>query len=394
MNSYSYYKNALKDIPKPCLFLDENLFNKNIQSILLASKGKNIRIASKSVRSLGILKEILNYSPVFQGVMCFSAKEALYLNDNGLDDLLVAYPVWNTDDLMSIAKRLANSQTITLMIDSFEHINHLETIAAKINNTFLVCLDIDLSSHYPGLHFGVHRSSVKTVKQANNLINRIIDSPYLTLDGIMGYEAQIAGLPDNNPHQVTKNKIIRRLKKNSSKQLMKKRRKIISLLAKKDIPLRFINGGGTGSLHQTVTENVTEVTVGSGFFHSHLFDYYQDYTNHPALVYAIEITRIPRKHIYTCAGGGYVASGAMGEDRLPKVHLPKGAKLTKNEGAGEVQTPIFYKGNLTLKHGDPIIMRHSKAGELTEHFHHIHLIKDGKIIKKYKTYRGDFQCFL
>lgn len=84
----------------------------------------------------------------------------------------------------------------------------------------------------------------------------------------------------------------------------------------------------------------------------------------------------------------------MGEDRLPIVHLPKGAKLTKNEGAGEVQTPIFYKGNLTLKHGDPIIMRHSKAGELAEHFHHIHLINDGKIIKKYKTYRGDYQCFL
>jgi len=394
LNSYSYYEDALKNIPKPCLFLDEALFKKNIQSILLASKGKNIRIASKSIRSLDILKEILNYSPVFQGVMCFSAKEALYLNDHGLDDLLIAYPVWNTNDLMTITKRIANQQTITLMIDSFEHIDHLETIAAETNALFLVCLDIDLSSDYPGLHFGVHRSSVKTVKQANNLINRIIDSPYLTLDGIMGYEAQIAGIPDNHPHQKTKNKIIRQLKKNSSKQLMKKRRKIISLLAKKNIPLRFINGGGTGSLHQTATENVTEVTVGSGFFHSHLFDYYQDYTNHPALACAIEITRIPRKHIYTCAGGGYIASGAMGEDRLPIVHLPKGAKLTKNEGAGEVQTPIFYKGNLTLKHGDPIIMRHSKAGELAEHFHHIHLINDGKIIKKYKTYRGDYQCFL
>jgi len=175
---------------------------------------------------------------------------------------------------------------------------------------------------------------------------------------------------------------------------MKKRKKIIHLIEQKGINLRFINGGGTGSLHQTVTENVTEATVGSGFFNSHLFDNYKDYTNKPALAYAIEITRKPTKHIYTCTGGGYIASGAMGIDRLPQVYLPKGAKLTKNEGAGEVQTPIFYNGAIPLSHGDPIIMRHSKAGELAEHFHSIQLIKDGKIINSYKTYRGDSQCFL
>lgn len=391
---YNYYKAALKEVPKPCLFLDAELFDKNIQSILNASNGKKIRLASKSIRSLAVIKDILNYSDTFQGVMCFTVNEALYLNDNGLDDLLIAYPVWNKNELKSVAKRVESNQTITLMIDSIEHIEHLERIASEHEQSFLVCLDIDLSSDYPGLHFGVYRSPVKTVKQAFKLIERIVASPYLKLDGIMGYEAQIAGITDTDPANQLKNKIIRRLKKQSSKELMKKRQKIIRLIEKKGIELRFINGGGTGSLHQTSKENVTEVTVGSGFFHSHLFDHYEDYSNQPALVYAIEITRIPSKHIYTCTGGGYIASGAMGNDRLPKVHLPKDAKLTKNEGAGEVQTPIFYKGDIPLKHGDPIFMRHSKAGELTEHFHLIHLIKDGKIINQYKTYRGDYQCFL
>lgn len=392
--SYIYYKEALKDITKPCLFLDTHLFNENIQTILNASNGKKIRIASKSIRSLPILKDILNYSTTFQGVMCFTADEAIYLNNNGLNDLLIAYPVWDTNQLKKVAKRVSTGQTLTLMIDSIEHIKHLEHIASQNQQQFLVCLDIDLSTKYPGLHFGVHRSPIKTVKQAIKLVNRIIKSPYLKLDGLMGYEAQIAGVTDNNPNSKIKNGVIRRLKKDSSKKLMKKRKKIIHLIEQKGINLRFINGGGTGSLHQTVTENVTEATVGSGFFNSHLFDNYKDYTNKPALAYAIEITRIPTKHIYTCTGGGYIASGAMGIDRLPQVYLPKGAKLTKNEGAGEVQTPIFYNGSIPLSHGDPIIMRHSKAGELAEHFHSIHLIKDGKIINSYKTYRGDSQCFL
>src|SRR5690625_6083175 len=111
----------------------------------------------------------------------------------------------------------------------------------------------------------------------------------------MGYEAQIACITDVNPNSKIKNSVIRKLKKNSSKKLMKKRKKIIHLIEQKGINLRFINGGGTGSLHQTLTENVTEATVGSAFFNSHYFANYRDSTKQPALAYAIEITRKPTK---------------------------------------------------------------------------------------------------
>src|SRR5690625_1795929 len=227
--SYIYYKEALKDITKPCLFLDTNLFKENIQTILNASNGKKIRIASKSIRSLPILKDILNYSTTFQGVMCFTADEAIYLNNNGLNDLLIAYPVWDTNQLKKVAKRVSTEQTLTLMIDSIEHIKHLENITSHNQLQFLVYKHIHLSIIYLALHFGVHRSPIKTVKQAIKLINRIIKSPYLKLDGLMGYEAQIACITDDNPNSKIKNSVIRKLKKNSSKKLMKKRKKIIQI---------------------------------------------------------------------------------------------------------------------------------------------------------------------
>lgn len=395
MRNYDYYKNALHTIPKPCAFLDHDIFTQNINDIAASSNHKQIRIATKSIRSVSVLKEIEASSPTYQGFMCFTAEEALYLQEHGLDDLLIAYPIWDSIPLRKVSKLVKENYKITVMVDSLEHIERLEHIAKEADSHFLVSIDIDLSSTIFGIYFGVHRSPIKTTEQALAVVKRVSESTYLQLDGIMGYEAQIAGVTDNVPNQMAKNMFIRYLKQKSSKELIKKRKEIITQIKELGISLRFINGGGTGSLHQTSLEDdVTEVTVGSGFFNSHLFDNYQAFKLQPAAGFAIEITRIPKEHIYTCFGGGYIASGPADKDKLPQVFLPKGARLIANEGAGEVQTPIFYNGDVPLKHGDPVIMRHSKAGEVCERFQYLHVIKNGEVINKYATYRGDQQCFL
>lgn len=395
MNSYEYYREALAGIPKPCAFLDVDLLNQNIKEIIKSSNQKQIRIATKSIRSVEVLQKISTSSSYFSGYMCYTAEEALYLHSLGFNDLLIAYPISDETYLKKIAARMKDNAFIIVMVDSIEHINRLEKIAAEEKSTFFVCVDIDLSSQLFGIHFGVHRSPIKTIHQAISIVKRVYESAYLKLDGIMGYEAQIAGLADNNPHKRAKSQFIRFLKKKSLAELNTKRKAIVEKIAALGVKLRFVNGGGTGSLQLTALEDdITEVTVGSGFYFPHLFDHYQDFQYMPAVGYAIEITRTPTKHIYTCHGGGYTASGAIDNDKQPQVYLPAGAKLTTTEGAGEVQTPIYYAGDISLKLGDPIIMRHSKAGELCEHFQYLYLIQQGKVIGKYTTYRGDGQCFL
>lgn len=395
MFSYDDIRQALSTVPKPCAFLHEPSLEKNIESILQMAGDKTIRIASKSIRSVTVLKKIIEYSERFQGIMCFTADEAAYLHENGFDDLLVAYPVWDEGQLRKVCRLVKDGAIITLMIDSVEHISRLETIAKEENGTFLVAVDIDLSSSFPGLHFGVYRSPIRTVDNVMDLIRKINHSKYIKLDGLMGYEAQIAGVVDNAPGQLLKNKLIRLLKRRSRKEIAVKRSEIMKALKQEGIDIRFINGGGTGSLQSTQKDpNVTEVTAGSGFYNSHLFDKYEDFTLTPAVGFAVEITRKPEENIFTCAGGGYVASGAAGKDKLPEIFLPKGAKLITNEGVGEVQTPIMYDGPIKLAHGYPIIFRHSKAGELCERFHYLYIINDNKIIDKITTYRGDGKCFL
>lgn len=159
--------------------------------------------------------------------------------------------------------------------------------------------------------------------------------------------------------------------------------------------LRFVNGGGTGSMESTCAEDrVTEVTVGSGFYHSHLFDHYSNFKGKPAAGFAVGISRKPKRKMYTCLGGGYIASGSSDKDKAPEPYLPKGCELVEQEGAGEVQTPITYSGKEQLELGDPIFFRHSKAGELCERFNELLLIRNGKVHSRIPTYRGEGKSFL
>lgn len=395
MRDYRYYQSAFAGVPKPFAFVDLDFLEENAEQICLQSNGKPVRIASKSIRSVAILKHILQLDDCFRGLMCYSAPEALHLCKAGFDDLLLGYPLWEKSWLLALASEIKNGKSITLMLDSVPHVEHLEQIARETGARLPVCLDIDMSSDLLGLHFGVWRSPLRSLEAALSIAKRVASSDHLYIDGVLGYEAQIAGVGDRYPRQFLKNSLIRLLKQYSIKEVAERRATLVHAIRELGISLRFVNGGGTGSLHLTGKEDaVTEVTAGSGFFSPGLFDYFQDFRFHPAAGFALEIIRKPAAHIYTCAGGGYIASGSAGPDRLPKPYLPAGAKLFPHEGAGEVQTPIRYQGMETLQLGDPIFFRHAKAGELCERFPKLYCVSGGKIIEEVTTYRGDGLCSL
>jgi D-serine deaminase-like pyridoxal phosphate-dependent protein len=394
-HTYQYYKTVFHGRAMPFAFVDLDLFTANMRQTIARAGTKRIRIASKSIRTVALIEKILASNPAFQGVMCFTAPEAVWLSRRGLDDLLLGYPCWHTEQVRAICGEVRQGKTIVLMIDAAEHAEHLAAIAAAEGVTLPVCLDLDMALDLPGLHFGVWRSSVRTRDDALKVFAAIERCKHVRLDGVMGYEAQIAGVGDNAPHQRAKNALIRVLQRRSVRLVAERRGAVVRTLIDRGAQLRFINGGGTGSLESTTREAVvTEATVGSGFFAPTLFDDYRAFRYLPAAGFAIEIVRRPRPDLYTCLGGGYVASGSAGPAKLPRPYLPAGAALLPLEGAGEVQTPIRYRGGERLGLGDPIFMRHSKAGELCEHFNTLLLVADGAVADEVPTYRGEGQAFL
>lgn len=378
----------------PFAWVDLDQLDRNISIHLQRARPVPVRIASKSIRSVEILRYLLSASAQMQGIMCYHPAEAAWLGSLGFDDLLIAYPSLDAAALDAALDQVAAGRTIYFMVDLIEHVQAISTLARKKNVEALICLDLDMSVQYPLLYFGVRRSQIRNAEDALALYRKMQDLPNVALKGVMGYEAQIAGLPDAVPGQFAKNQVIRLLKRNAIPKIESRRTRTVLALRNAGADIQLVNGGGTGSVESTIAEpTVTEVTVGSGFYCSHLFDHYQGFKAVPAAGFAVQVTRNPNSQIFTCNGGGYVASGTAEPLKLPKPYLPPNIRLEANEGAGEVQTPIHFQGT-ELQCGDPVFFRHAKAGELCERFNSLFLIRSNQIEREVATYRGDGKVFM
>ena len=90
--------------------------------------------------------------------MCYTAAEALFLAEQGFDDFSLGYPQWRPDAIRSVVNLVSEGRSITFMVDSVEHVEHIEQFAKQQGSVMPICIDMDMSVHYPGLHFGVWRS--------------------------------------------------------------------------------------------------------------------------------------------------------------------------------------------------------------------------------------------
>jgi D-serine deaminase-like pyridoxal phosphate-dependent protein len=406
MNIRERYDAATADLEPPFAIVDLDAFRANAADLVRRAKGKPIRVASKSVRCRALLEEVLAMDG-FEGVMSFTLREALWLAREGVsDDIMVAYPTSDRAALAELAADEHTAATISIMVDCVEHLDLIEKVLAEHTPgqtaPIRVWIDIDAAYHAlrGRLRVGARRSPIVTPSQAAELAKEITKRPAFTLVGIMAYESQIAGVGNNPPGRPAMARAIRILQAKSRLELARRRAAIVTavraVLAEAGRPaLKFVNGGGTGSIETTTAERaITEVAAGSGLYQPHLFDYYTNFRGRPAALFALSVVRRPAPGIVTALGGGYLASGPGDKIRLPQPYLPAGLSFDGNEGAGEVQTPLLGKAADLLRIGDRVWFRHTKAGELCERFAALHLIESDSLVRTVPTYRGEGQTFL
>lgn len=401
MSTYDEWKQILNGIPLPAVFVDLDAFDRNIKRFVEAARAvstrHSIRLATKSVRVPALIRRVLDSGIPFRGLMCYAAAEAAFLAQQGFDDLLVAYPTRQASDVAALRQIHASGKTIRQMVDSLDTARVISAGMEGVNRPFEIAIDIDMSLRMAGgrVHLGVRRSPIRSVEQAVDLIRQINRLPNLRCRSVMGYEAQVAGLADQNPFKRTISPIVRLIRQKSRSRVADFRRKLSEQLEKEGTPLELFNGGGSGSVNFTAAEPwLTELTIGSGLLCSHYFSYFSNIAPEPACFFALQTTRSSDPGYITCAGGGYIASGEPGWEKVPVPCLPDGLKLVSMEGCGEVQTPLIVPRGSSLKAGDPVLFRHSKAGELAEHFNQYHLASGNNVVDVVPTYRGLGQCFL
>ncbi len=390
-------RRALKDESLPAVVVDLDAFDRNASHAagLLEHEGHTLRLATKSVRVPALLRRVLDRGAPYAGLMCFSAREAAALAGEGFDDLLVAYPTVDGSDLRALRGVHEAGTDVKLMVDSLEQLVALSTAMAGVDRPFPVVLDVDMSLRTAGLHMGVRRSPLRATEDVLGLLERASELPHVAPTGLMGYEAQVAGLGDRNPFKPWMNPVFRIVRGRSVAAVARRRAQLAEAVRAAGHTLDLFNGGGTGSLDTTAREpHLTELTVGSGLLCSHLFDYYSDVRFEPACFFALQAVRSSDPGYVTCLGGGYVASGEPGWDKVPVPHDPPGLRLVRAEGCGEVQTPLQLPAGVDIRTGEPVLFRHAKAGELAERFDRYTLVSGGEIVDRVPTYRGLGWCFL
>jgi D-serine deaminase-like pyridoxal phosphate-dependent protein len=372
---------ATSSLEPPFAVVDLAAFDANAAELLRLAAGKPVRLASKSVRCRFLADRAS--AAGFSGVLAFTLPEALWLDAQGTDDVVVAYP--STD---STALAAAAGRRVTLMVDCEDHLD-----AAPAGGR--VCLDLDAGWRpLDGrIRIGARRSPVRTPGAAAALARAAL-ARGLVVDGVMAYEAQIAGVGDAPPGRPLYGAAVRAMQAASARELASRRGAMVAAV-RAVAPLRFVNGGGTGSVARTAADRaVTEIAAGSGLFGPTLFDAYRAWRPRPAAFFVLPVVRKPSAATATVLGGGYVASGAPGRDRLPVPVHPPGLRLDRTEGAGEVQTPLLGAGAAGLAVGDRVWFRHAKAGELCERFATLALVAGDALVEVVPTYRGEGHAFL
>ena len=398
MDELSRLRAATAHLDAPFALVDLHALNANAADMVRRAGGKPIRLASKSVRCRAILARVLARDG-YQGILAFTLPEALWLHGHGFRDLLVAYPTADRAALRALAADADAAGEITIMVDDRAQLDLVQAAVgpAEDRPPIRVCIDIDTSwrAVRGRVRVGAYRSPLRTPEDAAAFAREIVGRPGFRLAGVMAYEAQIAGVGDAPPGPRVRGLVIRAMQAASGHELARRRSRIVRAVRAVAPDLELVNGGGTGSLERTASEAaVTEVAAGSGLYAPTLFDTYRAFSPHPAALFALPVVRRPGPGVATVLGGGYPASGAAGPDRLVRPELPRGLRLDKLEGGGEVQTPLLGEGADALRVGDTVFFRHAKAGELCERFDELHLVEGDRVVETVPTYRGEGQAFL
>jgi D-serine deaminase-like pyridoxal phosphate-dependent protein len=385
---------ATQHLDAPVGVIHRGALRHNAQDMVRRAAGTPIRIASKSVRVRSVVEALLQ-QPGYRGVLAYTLAEALWLADT-VDDVVVGYPTAERGGIRRLGTDPDLASRITLMVDSPQQLDLVDhVLPASRREEIRVCLELDASWAAPVLgHLGVRRSPVHEPADAGALAAYIVRRPGFRLVGMMSYEAQIAGVVNRPAGRPVGGAVNRWMQSRSLPELLERRARAVAAV-REHADLEFVNGGGTGSLEATAADaSVTEIAAGSGLFGGHLFDGYAHFTPAPAAAFALDVVRSPSPAHATILGGGWIASGPPGPDRVPRIVWPEGLTMLARESAGEVQTPVTGAAAARLRAGDRVWFRHTKSGELSEHLNEFAVVDGDEVVDTVPTYRGEAKAFL
>lgn len=235
----------LAEVDTPCLILDLDAFERNLQRLKDSVAGRNVLVRphAKSHKCPQIALRQIALGAV--GVCCQKVSEAEAMVQGGVRDVLIANEVVGAPKLKRLAA-LARQAQIAVCADDAENVAALDAAA----RAFGVRLDVLVE-----VNVGANRCGVEPGEPAVTLARRIAASPNLRFAGLQAYQGAAQHLRKVEERRAAIEAAVAKI------------RQTTDLLAKAGIACEKVTGAGTGTyLFEAASGVYQEIQPGSYIF--------------------------------------------------------------------------------------------------------------------------------
>lgn len=232
-------------VPTPALILDLPKVEANIREMArrMAGLPAALRPHAKIHKSPVLGRMQLDAGAA--GLTTATVWEAAAMVDAGLDDILIANQVVGPVKAAELA-RIAGQATIIAAVDSPASLAELSAAAVAAGSEIHVIIEVDV---------GLHRSGVRTLREAVDLGAQLTRLPGLRLRGLLGYEGHCMLEPDRE---------VRIAKARAANEILVS---AADEFARAGLTADIVAGGGLGTWDITgANPRVTEIHAGSYIF--------------------------------------------------------------------------------------------------------------------------------
>ena len=193
MRQMTLKKQSKCDLETPCLVLDLDILERNLQKMQDAAlhAGKNLRPHVKTHKCSALARLQIEAGAI--GVCVAKVSEAEALVEAGFDNILITGPVATSSKVERLVDLVAAAPSLMAVIDHPGNIALLDAGLGARRLSMDVLLDVDV---------GLHRTGARP-PDALALAGQIVACPRLRLRGIQAYAGQVQHIRDYDRRKYT-----------------------------------------------------------------------------------------------------------------------------------------------------------------------------------------------
>lgn len=234
---------TIDQLETPAVLVDLDIMESNIARLADYGRRHDLRLRphTKTHKIPAIAR--MQIDSGCRGITVAKSGEAEVMAAAGLDDILIAYPIFGDMKLRRVAA-LATKKQITIAIDDVTTAESLSQAAQAAGSTINLLVEIDV---------GMRRCGVATPEQAEGLAKAIIRLPGLRFAGLNLYPGNVWAHPADQPALLG--------------QVAEKLAAVLDRLSQSGIGCGIVSGGSTPTAYQShLIAGLTEIRPGTYVF--------------------------------------------------------------------------------------------------------------------------------